>query len=340
MSDPRFTELTGTQKAAVILMSMSPELAAAVLKEFGDAEAEDITSEIIKLRRVSPEATEQAITEFYEIAMNGRVDARGGRSFAAGLLEASFGTDKAAGLMNRVTNSMAGKSFEFLDDAEPSQILTLVDGEMPQTIALVLAHLRPAHASSVLAGLSDETRTDVAQCIALMTSATPETITMVAQSLRARAVSVVSPRATTEVVGGIQPLVDIINRSDVNTERAVLEGLDERDPELAEEIRSRMLTFADIVKLEARDIQQVLRGVNTNTLAIALRGASELVSAKIRDNLSERNRELLDDEIGAMGPVRMSQVEEARAEVVRAIRELEESGGITLHRGDEDAFVD
>lgn len=340
MSEPRVTELTGTQKAAVVLMNMAPDRAASVLKEFTDAEAEDITSEIIKLRRVSPEATDQAITEFYEVAMNGRVDARGGRSFAAGLLEATFGADKAAGLMNRVTNSMAGKSFEFLDEAEPAQILTLIDGEMPQTIALVLAHLRPAHASTVLAGLSDDIRTDVAQCIATMTSATPETITMVSQSLRTRAAAVVSPRSASEVVGGIQPLVDIINRADLNTERAVLEGLDERDPELAEEVRSRMLTFADIVKLESRDIQQVLRGVSNPALAIAMRGASELVTTKIRENLSERNRELLDDEISSMGPIRISQVEEARAEVVRAIRELEESGGITLHRGDEDAYVD
>jgi flagellar motor switch protein FliG len=319
---------------------MPPERAAAVLKEFSDAEAEDIASEIIKMRRVSTEDTDQAISEFYEMAMHGHVEARGGRSFAAGLLEASFGADKAAGLMNRVTSTMAGKSFEFLDEAEPAQILTLIDSEMPQTIALVLAHLRTAQASTVLAGLPDDIRIHVARCIATMTSATPETIAMVSQSLRSRAAGVVSPRSTAEVVGGIQPLVDIISRSDINTERAVLEGLDAQDPELAEEIRSRMLTFADIVKLEARDIQQVLRGVSNVALAIAMRGAPEVVTTKIRENLSERNRELLEDEIASMGPVRISQVEEARAEVVRAIRELEESGGITLHRGDEDAFVE
>ena len=333
-------ELTGTQKVAIVLMNLDPVRASTVMKQFSDTEAEEITSEIIRLRRVDPDIADQALNEFHELATSGRVGARGGRDFARGLLEASFGSERAAGVLNRVASSMAGKAFEFLDEAEPAQIITLLDGEMPQTCALVLAHLRPAHASKVIAGFPDDLRTEVARRIATMTSATPESIALVAQSLKERSAAVVSPSAAAEVVGGVQPLVDIINRSDINTERAVLAGLDEVDPQLADEVRSRMLTFGDIVKLERKDVQQVLRGIDNLVLAVAMKGAAEAVTATIRENLSERNRELLDDEIRTMGPTRKSQVEEARADVVRAIRELEASGGISIHRSDEDGYID
>jgi flagellar motor switch protein FliG len=333
-------ELTGTQKVAIVLMNLDPVRASTVMKQFSDAEAEEITGEIIRLRRVDPDVADKALDEFHELATSGRVGARGGRDVARGLLEASFGSERAAGVLNRVASSMAGKAFEFLDEAEPAQIITLLDGEMPQTSALVLAHLRPAHASRVMAGFPDDLRTEVARRIATMTSATPESIALVAQSLKERSAAVVAPNAAAEVVGGVQPLVDIINRSDINTERAVLAGLDQVDPELAEEVRSRMLTFGDIVKLEKRDVQQVLRGIDNVVLAVAMKGAAEPVVATIRENLSERNRELLDDEVRTMGPTRKSQVEEARADVVRAIRELEAAGGITVHRSDEDGYVD
>lgn len=334
------TALTGTQKVAVVLMNLEGSIAASVMAQFSEAEATDITAEIVRLRRVDPDVAESTLAEFNDIVSHGRLAARGGTDFATGLLELSFGAERAAGVMSRVASNMAGKAFEFLDSAEPGQIGSLLDGEMAQTIALVVAHLRPAQASAVLAGLHDDQRTDVAQCIATMTSATPEAVAIVAASLKSRAAAVVAPQNSLEVVGGVQPLVDIINRADVATERALLEGLDARDPELAEEIRSRLLTFADIVKLEARDVQNVLRGFDMAVLAIAMKGSAEAVQQKIKENLSERNRELLADEVEAMGPSRRSQIEEARADVVRAIRELEQSGTITIHRSDEDAFVE
>ncbi|WP_213814887.1 flagellar motor switch protein FliG [Glaciihabitans sp. dw_435] len=332
-------ELTGTQKVAVVLMNLPHAQAASVLQQFTDTEAEEIAAEIVRMRRVDADVTDRALTEFHEAATLGRIGARGGQDFATGLLETSFGAERAAGVMRRVQSSMAGKSFEFLDSAEPGQIVSLLDGEMAQTVALVLAHLRPVQASTVLAGFADAFRSDVAQCIATMTSATPESITILSTSLKARAAAVVSPRSTAEVVGGVQPLVDIINHSSVVTERAILEGLDERDPDLAEEVRSRLLTFADIVKLDSRDVQQVLRGIDLAQLAIAMRGSLDSVQQTIRGNLSERNRELLEDEIGMMGSVRMSQVEEARAGIVRSIRELEAAGTITVMRGDDDVLV-
>ncbi|MFZ7087943.1 flagellar motor switch protein FliG [Curtobacterium sp. RRHDQ10] len=332
--------LTGAQKVAVILMQMETARAAEVMKQFSEFEAEEITAEIVRMRRVDQSVADRTMTEFHRMSMTGRPQKRGGRDAAIGLLEASFGSERAAGVMDRLASSMAGKSFEFLDEAEPGQVVTLLDGELPQTIALVLAHLKAAQASAVLAGIDEEVRTDVAQSFATMGTATPEAVGIVATTLKVRAGAVVAPRATVEVVGGIAPLVDIINRSDVATERALLDELEERDPELAEDIRSRMLTFADIVKLEARDIQQVLRGIDSKILATAMKGADASVTETIRANVSERNRDVLDDEISTMGPVRMSQVEEARAEVVRSIRELEAQGVITMHRAEEDDFVE
>ncbi|SDG97034.1 flagellar motor switch protein FliG [Leifsonia sp. 98AMF] len=334
------TALTGAQKVAVVLMNMDQQRAAQVMKQFSDEEADEITAEILRLRRVDPGVAEKALNEFHDLATRGAVTTRGGRDIAVGLLEASFGAERATGVLNRVASNLAGKQFEFLDAVEPAQVQMLLAGELPQTSALVLAHLRADHASRVLAGLDDTARTEVAHAIATMGSPSPDAVRVVAETLKQRASAVVSSRAASDAVGGVQPLVDIINRSDAATEKALLEALEQRDPQLAEEVRSRMLTFDDIVRLESRDVQQVLRGVDAAVLAVAMKGASEAVSEVITTNLSERNREILEDEVRILGPVRVSQVEDARAEIVRAIRDLEATGAITVQRGDEDAYVE
>jgi len=331
--------LNGTQKVAVVLMNLDPARAAEVMKQFSEAEAEEITAEIIRLRRVDSAVAERTILEFHDLTMKGGRNTRGGRDFASSLLEASFGSERAAGVLGRVASSMGGRAFEFLDSAEPGQLVTLLDGELPQTIALVLAHLRPEHASPVLAGLDDDVRSAVAQAIGTMGSAAPEAVRVVADTLKVRASAVVTSRDTVDVVGGVQPLVEIINRADVATERALLESLDATDPALAEEVRSRLLTFADIVKFEKKDVQQVLRGIDASVLALAMKGSTEAVIEVIRANISERLREILEEEVQNLGPVRMKQIEEARAEIVRAIRDLEAQGIITIQRGDDDQYV-
>jgi flagellar motor switch protein FliG len=332
--------MTGTQKAALVVMQLSQERAAVIMRQFTETEAEEITAEIVRLRRVDPATAEAAIAEFHERTMSGRTQARGGRDFAAGLLEASFGAEKAAGFLDRLTSSMAGRAFDFLDTAEAAQVSMLLDGELPDTVALVLAHLRPDQASAVLSRFDTAARADIAQCIATMGSATPEAVAIAAETLKHRARAVVVPKESFEVKGGVQPLVDIINRADVATERDLMAELEERDPVLAEEVRARMLNFADIVRLEDRDVQQVLRGIDAAVLAIAMKGAAEPVIDIIRRNMSERNRELLDDEISNLGQVRKTQVEEARAEIVRSIRALEADGTITIQRGEDEELVD
>ena len=327
--------LTGIQKAALVIMQLSEEQAASVMREFTEAEADEIIAEIVRLQRVDPTVTEIAITEFYERATTTGAPAHGGREFAEQLLQASYGAERAAGFIDRISSTTTGASFEFLDSAEPNQVFGLLSGELPETQALVLAHLSPGNASEVLAKFDSATRLDVAQAIAGMGSSTPEAVTIVAESLRHRARSVVGPRERREVLGGVQPLVNIINRADVATEHELLELLDERDPNLAEEVRARMITFADIVRLGNKDIQQVLRGIDAVVLATALKGATAELSTAVRENISERNRETLDEEIANLGPVRKKNIDEARAEIARAIREMEAEGAITLHRGDE-----
>lgn len=331
--------LTGTQKVAVVLMQIDRASAALVLQKFSEAEAEDIVAEIVRMQRVDPDVAEQVMSDFHGMITLGRPAARGGHDFAAGLLEASFGAEKASGLMDRLASSMAGKSFEFLDTADTGQISALMEGELPETIALIMAHLKPQQAAAVMAGLSEGLRIDVAQSIATMGSANPDAISIVADILKVRAGAVVSSKEKVEVRGGVHPLVEIINRADVTTERQILDGLDAMDPALAEEIRAQMLTFADIVKLERRDVQVVLRGIDSAVLALAMKGAPAAVVEVIETNVSERNLEILQAEIGSLGPVRASQVEEAKAEIVRSIREMEAAGTITVRRTEDDDIV-
>lgn len=332
------TELTGTQKVAVVLMQMDRANAAAVMRQFSEEEAGEIAAELVRLRRVESDVAERALDEVYELTSSGKTGTRGGKDFAAGLLEASFGSERATSVLDRIAATSAGRSFEFLGSAEATQLVSLLDGELPQTIALVIAHLPADVGSAVLAGFESELRTDVARALATMGTASPEYVKIVAEALKARAGSMV-PREEIDVIGGIQPLVDIINRSDVAMERDLLASLDENDPELAEEVRSRMLTFADLVKFDRRDVQRVLRGIDPKILALALKGAAAPVESTIRANISDRTQEILDGEIEAMGKVRVSQVEQARADIVRSIRELEAQGEITVQRGDEDDYV-
>lgn len=324
------TTMTGMETAALVIMQMSPAHAAQVLRQFTEEEAEEIAAEIIRLRKVEDGHAEAAITEFHARTRSGRADTRGGRDAAASLLETAFGEERAAGLLDRAVSTAGGHSFEFMDNVDPSNVSRVLDGEAPGTIALVLAHLRPEVASHVLGAFGTSIRADIAQALATMGAPNPEIVEIVAETLRQRIRSAVAPADSTEVTGGVQPLVDIVKRSDVAAEYELLEELERRDPALAEEMRSRMLNFGDIVKFEDRDVQQIIRGLDASALATALHGADEAIAALVRANMSERNRELLDDEITLLTKVRKTAVVEARAEVVKQMRELESSGAIAV----------
>ncbi|MGV8968423.1 MAG: flagellar motor switch protein FliG [Cellulomonas sp.] len=331
--------LSGTQKAAIVLLQLGRERAARVMSRLDESEIDEITAEIVRLENLDPRVADGVMEEFHAVSIVGpSLIARGGLGYAQQLLESSLGPERARSVMDRLSTAMAGQPFEFLQHADARQVLSLLTGEHPQTVALVLAHLRPEHASAILAGLPADTQGEVAHRIALMERAAPDVVAVVAENLQRKASSVLTPQETS-AVGGVQPLVEIINRADPGTEKQILEGLEARDVALAEEVRSRMFVFGDIVLLEDRAVQLVLRSVEGGVLAVALKGTSEEVQDKILSNLSERARENIVEEMELLGPTRMSQVEEARAGIVQGIRHLEESGQIVIRRDGEDEYV-
>ena len=333
------SSLTGAQKAAVVLMQLGRERAALVMARLEESEIDEITAEIVRLEHLDDRLAHGVMDEFYAATLVAPSRAeRGGRDFATQLLEASLGPERARGVMDRLSTVLAGQPFEFLQNADARQVLSLLTGEHPQTVALVLAHLRPEHASAILAGLPGDMQGEVAHRIALMERASPDVVAIVAENLLRKASTVLTTQETS-AVGGVQPLVEIINRADPGTEKMILEGLEARDKDLAEEVRSRMFVFTDIVLLEDRAVQLVLRSVEGGSLAIALKNTTDEVKDKILTNLSERARENILEEIELLGPTRMSAVEEARATIVQSIRHLEETGQIVIRRDGEDEYV-
>jgi flagellar motor switch protein FliG len=332
--------LTNVQKAAVLLLQLGHESAARVLAEMPESQVEEVTAEIVRMESVRPELSAEVMREFHDRAFGGSAPVGvGGLEVARRLLEESLGADRAEEFMDRLSVLLAGQPFDFLQKADGAQVQSLISGEHPQTVALVLAHLRADRASAIMKNLAPGLRADVALRIATMDQSSPEVVSLVADNLQRRATMMLTSGEYASV-GGIQPLVEILNRSDPGTEKQVLEELEERDTELAEVVRSQLFTFDDILLLEDLAVQLVMRSVDNRVLATALKGSFPEVRRKIESNLSERRREDLHEEEQAEGPVRMSQVQEARGTIVTVIRTLEESGQIVIHREGEDEYVE
>jgi flagellar motor switch protein FliG len=330
--------MTPRQKAAVLVLALGRDESARVLSQLDEQELEELSIEVARMGTVPPEVTEAVLDEFTAMMNDGAANMRGGIDAARDLLNASVGWDKAHTIAERISANFVKAPFAFLQSLDHRQIVSFLSDEHPQTIALVLAHLPANLASFVLAGLGRDLQADVAHRIAVMDRTTPDLIRQVELALERR-LSSMGVASDLSTVGGLRPLVDIINRADRSTERMILEGLEELDPALAEKVRAQMFMFEDIVNLEDRSIQLVLRQVQTSDLATALKGVSDRVRAKIMQNMSERAALNLADEIDVLGKVRINVVEEAQAAVVRVIRQLEESGEILVGRGDDDAFV-
>jgi flagellar motor switch protein FliG len=327
------TSMTGLRKAAILLVRMGRDYSTRVLAGMSEAEVEEISAEIARLGKLEPEVAGDVIDEFYAMATTKHAGV-GGMQYARELLEASLGPERAALILDRLQASMNDMPFNFLSHADPRQLLSYVQYEHPQTIALVLAHIPSALASSILSGLAPEVQSDVAHRIAIMDRTSPDVIRQVELALQRKLSTVLQPDELS-TVGGLQPLVDIINRADRTTERLILEALEARNPEIAEEIRRRMFMFEDIVNLDDRSIQLVLRQVEPSDLATALKGVADAVRDKVTGNLSERGRENLLEEIDLQGPVKVKMVEEAQTKIVSVIRSLEDSGQIEIQRGGE-----
>jgi len=330
---------TGVRKAAILLVQLGRERAAEVLTRLSESEVEAISAEIARLDLIGADETDAVLTEFRDMMTARAHMAQGGLGYAQKLLEESLGVERAAEIMERLNAAAVQMPFQFLHRADPAQVRSFIAEEHPQVIAVVLAHMPAEKASLLLSGLPPEQQARVAHRIAVMDRTSPDIVRAVESVLERRLSSMLQP-AEVSRVGGMDPLVNIINRSDRSTERQIVEGLEALDRELADEVRSRMFLFEDITTLDDRSVQQVLRQVDTDVLATALKGVAGPVRDKVTRNLSERARETLLDEIEVLGPVRLSQVEEAQQTVIRTIRQLEEQGQILIRRGGDDEFVE
>jgi flagellar motor switch protein FliG len=332
------TETAGIRKAAILLVQLGQEKAAKVLSHLRESEVEAVSSEISRLESLAADETDAVINEFHELATARANILNGGPDFARGLLEESLGRERADSIMERLAASARQLPFQFLHRADPRQLLSFISGEHPQVIAVILAHMPSDRATIVLAGLGPERQADVAHRIAVMDRTSPEVLRSLETALERKTSSVLQA-VDFSAVGGLEPLIDIINRSDRVTERLIIEALEQRDPELAEEVKSRMFMFDDILLLDDKDMQLVLRQVDSADLAMALKGVGEEVRNKVTSNMSERAAENLLDEVDLLGAVLLRQVEEAQAKVIRMIRALEESGEVTVRRGADEEYV-
>lgn len=329
--------MTGREKAAVLLVSLGAEASAEVFKHLRQEEIDELTLEIAGIGHITPERRSAVVEEFYETAVAQEYIAEGGLEYARAVLERALGSDRASEVMGRLSTSIQVSPFEFLRRTDAAQILNVIANEHPQTVALILAYLPPDTAAQVVSALPEELQAEVAMRIALMDRTAPEVIREIERVLERKLSAVINQDFTT--AGGLRALVDLLNQVDRATERTILEALDEQNPELADEVRRMMFLFEDIVLLDDRSIQQVLREVDGKELGVALKGTSDEVKDKIFRNMSERAAAIVREDLEFMGPVRVKQVEEAQQKIVAVIRRLEEAGQVVIVRGGEDELV-
>ncbi|MBO6109120.1 MAG: flagellar motor switch protein FliG [Eubacterium sp.] len=331
------TDLDGIQKAAILLITIGPEKASTVFKHLKEDEIEQLTLEIANTRSVSPAQKEAVLDEFYEVCLAQQYIAEGGIGYAKDLLQKALGDDKAAQVLGKLTASLQVRPFEFIRKTEASQILNFIQDEHPQTIALILSYLSPQQSAAIISALTPDKQTDVAKRIAMMDRTSPDVIKEVENILEQKLSSLVSQDYT--IVGGVDSVVEVLNTVDRGTEKHIMENLEIEEPELADEIRKKMFVFEDILMLDDRSIQRVLREVENSELAVALKNANEEVQNAIFNNMSSRLVDMIREDMEYMGPVRLKDVEEAQQKIVNIIRKLEDSAEIVISRGGGDEII-
>ncbi|HTA13487.1 MAG TPA: flagellar motor switch protein FliG [Solirubrobacteraceae bacterium] len=327
---PEYTaeRLRGARKAAVLMAALGSERAASVMQQMQEDEIENISLEMAKLSSVGAQATESVFSEFVSVTGSGESGARGGLDFAREVIERALGPERAAELLAKLSSVVETHPFEFLRRTPPGQIAGILRSESPQTAALVLANLHANLAAQVLVSLPERVQPDIAQRIARMGDASPAVIQQVEEFIRKKLSAVVQQEYST--AGGAKALAAILNHADRSTERNVLDNLATTDQELADEVRGMLFVFEDIVKLEERAIQQILREVDQKDLVLALRGASETVTEAVLSNMSERGAAMLKEEMEIQQPQRKRDVEDAQTRIVAVVRKLEEAGTIVI----------
>ena len=331
------TKLRGGQKAAILIIALGDTISAKIFSHLSDEEIEDITMELANIRNVENDDVDTVLDEFYDMGVAQRFIASGGVDYARTVLSKALGDEKASEVLQRLSTFLQVKPFDLIRKTDASSLINFIHHEHAQTIALILSYLDPIKGAQVIQALEPAKQVDVARRMALMDQTSPEVIREIERVLEKNLSSLLNQEFSQ--AGGVPVLVDILNKVDRATEKAILEKLEEEDPDLAEEVKNRMFIFEDIVHLNDRAIQQVLKEVDTKELSLALKGVSEEVMNKILKNLSKRAGAMLVEDMEFMGPVRLKDVESAQQRIVNVIRSLEEAGEIVIVRGGEDELV-
>lgn len=330
-------QFSGKEKVAILLISLGPQKSAEIFKHFNEEEIEELTLQIANMRMVSPDEKQVIMEEFYQICLAQEYISEGGINYAKDVLERALGSDKALDIINKLTSSLHVRPFEFIRKADPNQLLNYIQNEHPQTIALILSYLSANQSAQILSSLPLEKQADVTRRIAIMDRTSPEVVREIEAVLESKFSNILAQDFTT--TGGVQAVVDILNSVDRGTEKHIMEDLDIRDAELSEEIRRRMFVFEDIITLDNRSIQRVIREIDNSQWAIALKGASEEVKDLIFTNMSKRLVEMIKEDIEFMGPVRIRDIEDSQQGIVNIIRKLEEDGEIITPRGGDEIIA-
>lgn len=333
----RGSEMTGIQKAAILLIALGPEKSAAIFKNLKEDEIESLTLEIANTRSVAPQVKEAVLEEFYQVCLAQQYISEGGIAYAKDLLEAALGPEKAKDVISKLTVSLQVRPFEFIRKTDPSQLLNFIQDEHPQTIALILAYMPVQQAAQVISSLPSDKQSDVAKRIAEMDRTSPDVIQEVERVLEKKLENLANQDYT--IVGGVDSIVDILNSVDRTTNKRIMDDLEVENGELAEEIKKKMFLFEDIVKLDDKSIQRVLREVDNNSIALALKGVKADVQEAIFRNLSSRLADMIREDMEYMGPVRIKDVEEVQQVIVDKVRELEERGEIVIARAGGDEVI-
>jgi flagellar motor switch protein FliG len=330
-------DVSGREKAAIFLVSVGSEVSSEIFKYLREDEIETLTFEIARLETIEPEQKDSILSEFQELMMANQFITTGGIDYARELLEKALGSQKAVDIINRLTSSLQVRPFDFIRRTDPAHLLNFIQQEHPQTIALILAYLEPNKASVIIQNLPHEVQTDVAKRIATMDRTSPEVLREVERVLEKKLSTLSSEDYT--AAGGVESIVEILNMVDRSSEKQIIEALEGDDPELAEEIKKRMFVFEDIVMLDDKSIQKVLREVDSQELSKALKSVDTEVQDKIYRNMSKRAASMLKEDMEFMGPTRLKDVEESQQKIVSIIRRLEDAGEIVIARAGEDELV-
>ena len=331
-------EYGGKTKAAMLLVCLGPEKSAKVFKHLKEEEIEALTLEIANLNTISPEVKESVLEEFYQVCIAQKYIVEGGIGYAKQLLEKSFGDDKANEIISKLTVSLQVRPFDFIRKDDIAQLINFIQNEHPQTIALILSYLKPAQAGEVLSSLAPEKQADVAKRIAIMDRTNPDIIKEVEIALEKKISTLMTAEYTD--VGGIDAIVEILNSVDRNTEKNIMDTLETEEVELSEEIKKKMFVFEDLLSLDNRSIQTILReDIDQKDIAIALKGATEELQSLIFNNLSKRLASMIKEDMEFMGPVRRTDVEESQQKIVNIVRRLQETNQIVVARGGGDDII-